>query len=126
MALFSALLVTCGLALFGLGTGMSVESELGAGFLSVCVGLLTLYGGYLFGRASWRTRSAVQKAQRTVSEVQAHRRKLKAGAALGLVSAASAMFVPAPGAFKVIVVVIAVLGVFVGLAAQVEPRKTRH
>jgi hypothetical protein len=126
MALFSALLVTCGLALFGLGIGMSVESELGAGLLSVFVGLLTLYGGYLFGRASWRTRSAVRKAQLTVSEVQAQRRKLKAGVALGVVSAASAMFVPAPGAFKVILVVTVVFGVFVALAARVEPTKTRH
>lgn len=45
--MFSALLAACGLGLFGLGIGMSVEGEFAAGLLSCAISMLTLYGAYL-------------------------------------------------------------------------------
>jgi hypothetical protein len=126
MALFSALLGACGLGLFGLGIGMSIENELAGGLISVAVGLLTLYGCYLFGRAAWRTQSAEKSGRLTTSDLRARRSKLKNGVAYGLISLVGVVFVPGPGTFKVILVVAVGLGVVVGLSAQVEPKKSRH
>jgi len=124
MALFAALLSACGVGLVGLGIGMSLENDLATGFLSVALGLFTLYGGYLFGRGSRRTRAAIRAGG--VSEVKARRTKVKVGLGFGLLSAVSAIFMPGSAAVKAIFLVVVVLGVFVGLAAQIEPPKTQR
>ena len=85
MALFAVLLGACGLGLAGLGVEMSLENELRAGLLSLVFGLLTLYGAYLFVRASRRTRSEIRGM--SVAEVNVRRRKVRTGITLALVSA---------------------------------------
>jgi hypothetical protein len=61
-----------------------------------------------------------------VDEIKTRRRKVRTGVTLGLVSVASAIFAPFPTAAKVVILVIVGLGVFVGLAAQIEPKQTKH
>jgi hypothetical protein len=121
LACFAALLLAAGLGLFGLGVGMSVEGELGGGLLSVVVGLLTLYGAYLFGRASRRLRAARDLAPRQglgAGTVGVAVTSVAVGSALALVA-------PIPGAEKVVCIVIAALGAVVALAAIAEPAKSR-
>jgi hypothetical protein len=55
---FAALLLACGLGLFGLGIGMSVDGDLAAALLATGVGALTAYGrvsirGRVAGAGDW-------------------------------------------------------------------------
>jgi MFS family permease len=105
---------------------MSVEGELSAGLLSTAFGVLTCYGAYLFGRASWRTRSAAKVSPPTVADVRSRRTTVRAAMSVGVVGAAAAIFAPGPGAEKVVGAVVVSLGVVVGLAAQTEPKRIRR
>jgi Ca2+/Na+ antiporter len=126
LAMFSALLTACGLGLFGLGLWMGVQAELAGGFLSCAVGLLTLYGAYLFGRASYPTRSVARDHPPTLAEVQGRRATVRVALLTGLGGGATATFSPDPGAAKVVGAIVLALGVVVGLAAQIEPRRARR
>jgi hypothetical protein len=121
MALFAALLAACGVGLVGLGIGMSLENELATGSLSVAFGLLTLYGGYLFGRGSWRTRAAIRGGE--VSEVKARRTKVKVGVGFGPLSAVSAIFMPGSGAVTAIFLAWSSLASSSGWPLRLSPEK---
>jgi hypothetical protein len=52
----SALLAACGLLLLALGVSFSADGDAVPGLFSGAMGVLVLYGAYLFGRAAWRIR----------------------------------------------------------------------
>jgi hypothetical protein len=57
LALASGLLAACGLSLLALGVWFVwVGGDAAPGLFSCAMGVLVLYGAYLFGRAVWRTR----------------------------------------------------------------------
>jgi hypothetical protein len=126
MALFSAALAACGLGLFGLGVGMTVGHEVGGGLVGVTCGTVTLYGAYLFGRASRHTRAGISSEEAENSEARARRADMKLGGRVGLLAAASVAVAPVPIAAKAVSLIIVALGVFVGVATRVEPTKTPH
>jgi hypothetical protein len=123
LALFSATLAACGLGLFGVGVGLALGNEVAGGLVGIACGTLTVYGAYLFGRASRRTRAEIKSQGPASSEAPARRAGVKLGGGFGLLAAASVALSPIPTAAKVVSLITVALGVFVGVAARIEPPK---
>lgn len=118
---FAVLLLACGLGLFGLGIGMSVDGDLAPGLLASGVGALSTYGALLFAGAFRRVRVAV----RTGSGVS-RGRALKVALASTSIGLAGMLAAPIPGTEKAIGIVVFLLGTVVGFAAIADPAKDRN
>ena len=112
-----------GLGLVGSGVAIAVGSDAGPGCFAVALGLLVLYGAYLFGRAARRTHRALISQPPTPEQSRERRRTARGGVVLTVASAVSALVMPIPTAVRVIGAVIALLVLPVYLAFEFEPRK---
>jgi hypothetical protein len=135
MWLFALLLAACGLGIGGLAIVMGAEGDLGVLAIFVPIAVLVLYGAYLFGRDALRALRVEEELAddqlgtpdpETEREFLAARKGRRAILPVALVVIVSAALAPGPGTFKVVAVVIAALGVFVGLAATVAPKRQRR
>jgi peptidoglycan/LPS O-acetylase OafA/YrhL len=122
--LFATMLGAAGGGLVGLSGVMAARGEAGAGALSLVIGLVALYGAYLFARAAWRTSRAFRVA--TPDERSDWRKRACAIVGYAFLVAAGSVFTPVPAPVRVIGAVVALLVVPVVLAREFEPPKRKR
>lgn len=122
-ALFAVMLGVAGSGLVGLGAVMATRGEVGGGLVGLSMGVLVLYGGYLFTRVAWRTRRALL-SDSPVERSNIRKRALGSLLYLLVVAAGDAVM-PAPTPVRVIGAIGAVLLLPLVLAREFEPPKKR-
>jgi hypothetical protein len=123
-ALFAVMLGAAGSGLVGLGAVMATRGEVGPGLLGVAIGLLVLYGAYLFARVARRTRRALLSDPCSPSERSDTRKRALAVFAYVLAAAAGSALMPAPIAVRVMAAIGALLVLPLLLAREFEPPKS--
>lgn len=119
----AALFAAIGLGFVGLGVGMAVEGQVAVGLVfALPVGVLTLYGAYLFARTARRVPGTDSAAD--VPAGRTH--SVRPGFAVAVSSLFGVLFLPIPGTVKAVMVAVVVLGTVVGMAAQSDPPQRRR
>ena len=124
MWLFTLVLAGCGLGVAGVAISMGVEGDIGVLTIFVPIGVLTLYGTYLFAREAVRAQRAATDPA-VANKMRVERKKRRALLPASALAVLSAAFMPGPGTLKVVAMVVAALGTFVAAAATVAPRRPR-
>ncbi len=124
-ALFAVMLGAAGSGLVGLGSVMATRGEVGAGLLSLAIGVLVLYGAYLFARVARRTRRAVLSDPSSPAERTETRKRALGVFAYALTVAAGSALTPVLTPVRVIGAIGALLVLPLLLAREFEPPKSR-
>jgi hypothetical protein len=124
-ALFAVMLGAAGFSLVGLGGVMATRGEVGAGLLSLAVGVLVLYGAYLFARVARRTRRALLSDPSSPIERSDTQKRALGVFAYAFAVAAGSALMPVPTPVRVIGVISALLVLPLLLAREFEPPKNR-
>jgi hypothetical protein len=117
-ALFSLILAACSVALGWAGVKVAIDGQPGGAAFLITIGVVTLYGTYLFARTAWRAR----KSSANDDDARTRQRSgLRFTAWYILACVAIALALPVSGLAKVVIGVMAVAGSTVALAARIDP-----
>jgi hypothetical protein len=122
--LFATMLGAAGGGLVGLGGVMAARGEVGPGAFSLVIGVVVLYGAYLFARVAWRTSRAFRLAK--PDEQSDWRKRACAIVGYAFLVAAGSVFTPLPAPVRVMSAVGALLVLPVVLAREFEPPKRKR
>jgi hypothetical protein len=123
-ALVAAAFVVVGLYFVVAGAVFLVRGDL-AGVMGL-IGVLVLYGAYLFARVAWRVRRDAVEHPPSPEQRRVRRRTVGSVIAGTVAQAAFTFGLPVPTAVRVVSVVVALIVVPLILARDFEPSKPRR
>jgi dolichol kinase len=121
-ALVSLILAACGVALTWSGIKVALDEQAVAAAIGISIGVFVFYGSYLFARTARRTRKA------SVSDPNARGRQsrsLRFSFWYALTVIVASLLIPMPGIARAAIVVMAIGGTVVAMAAREDGLRRR-